>query len=68
MATLTQMTSREPHPRPHMTNRDHAKAKAHSLLQAELRDIRRSLARLERELEDNVVEIRSRGRDHTKAA
>lgn len=40
---------------------------AHSLLEAELQDIRRSLSRLERELDDNVVEMPSQP-DAAKAA
>ena len=64
------MTQREPHHRPFLLSRSHrsAKAHAHSLLEAELQDIRRCLARLEREIEKNVVEIHSRkSRDHQAA-
>ena len=42
-----------------------AKLQAHSLLEAELRDIRRSLVRLERELESNVTEIRRSRRERS---
>lgn len=44
---------------PHKSARMHA----HSLLEAELLDIRRSLAQLERELESNVTEIRRARRE-----
>ncbi len=41
---------------------------AHSLLEAELREIRINLLRLEREISDNVVEMHAKAADDSKAA
>jgi len=60
MLSSKQMNQREPNPRPPLCHRPQKNSRkhVHSLLEAELRDIRRSLSRLEHELEGNVVEIR----------
>jgi len=65
------MTHREVHTRPFLVSHPHhrnARAQAHSMLEAELQDIRRNLERLERELEKNVVEMRRRKRENNRAA
>ena len=61
------MTQRNSQPRPYLTHAHrNVRAEAHSLLEAELQDIRRSLARLERELSGNVVEMRAPRQIQTK--
>lgn len=53
---MTKRNSRV-HPFPTASSFREAHARVHSLLEAELEDIRRSLSRLEKALQDNVVNI-----------
>ena len=63
------MNQRESNFRPNLNKRSvrNSRHEAHSMLKAVLRDIRQSLSRLERQV-DNVVEICPPKRNHDKAA
>lgn len=60
-----QMARHDSHHRPFLVNHPHRdpRAHVHSLLESELQDIRRCLARLEREMANNLVEMRPRQSD-----
>jgi hypothetical protein len=62
------MNQRLPESRPFLIGLQVRRAHAHSLLEAELEDIRKSLRRLEEAMDSNVVSICEMDQEDVKAA